>query len=895
MANVSFKRGPAANLAAAGFSAKDGVFYLTTDTHRLYVGQGDGNLVDLNRYIQYVNDASELAGVHTIGDFAFNADGNQLLVYNGSTWAQINPDTNDDTSVTAISTPIVTSDKTGVTVSFNLQQSTLKDNGDTVAKADIPVSFKITAADFATANEVAVGIKAETVDNGAKVSVKGAGSDGSAINIKGGANVAVSVSGSDISIAATDTTYTLTGKDNAITLSDGSTNIPISVASGSKITATVENDTLTIAHAGLAQANKVIGENISLDEDSKFSVITGIAAADGHVTSYTVQEVTVPDYEDTKYHYKIANGANSAEVKLQGSTAGTETNMEIIGGTDAVVTGDAAGNTVTVAHKAYAAVTPVKDAEVEKLVDAGTFTVVKSVTTNNGHVTGIQTKDVKLPAQNDYSPKTVAVNADNTGSITVDVTDSEGNRASGSADNVLYMNVNGNKVYNQGSIEFYTKEQIDSKINGIDAMRYKGTVGGSGATVSDLPSTGVAIGDTYMVAMGGNYDGHDCEVGDLLIATGVETNGVITSGLAWTYVPSGDDTDTQFALQLADNVITLRNSTAQEDAGTVEIKGADKINVSTSDGAIIIKHAGLNAPKASESAAAAPSFGGSFTVLDSLTAADGHVTAYTTKKVILPTPDDTAGSIKVAEGHTIAYHDGEGDTNVVLKNDDYITLADDTANDTITIGHKAYAVPLAATSAGETKKLEASGKFTVVTGVSRDKGGHLDGFTTQEFALPVDNNTTYTITSTDEATIKMTGSDSSAPEVAFFAGTATNVTGNSDGITIGHANVTNSKTAANAETLSNGGKFTVIKDVTVNAQGHTTAIKTVDITLPKLHDTQGAVAGSVNTVANGAEFVVKYSDDSSNESEAALAITSKSLTVTAGTNAVSIDLEWGSF
>lgn len=54
MANVSFKRGPAANLAAAGFSAQDGVFYLTTDTHRLYVGQ-DSELVDLNRYIKYVD------------------------------------------------------------------------------------------------------------------------------------------------------------------------------------------------------------------------------------------------------------------------------------------------------------------------------------------------------------------------------------------------------------------------------------------------------------------------------------------------------------------------------------------------------------------------------------------------------------------------------------------------------------------------------------------------------------------------------------------------------------------------------------------------------------------------------------------------------------------------
>lgn len=894
MANVSFKRGPAANLTAAEFSAKDGVFYLTTDTHRLYVGQGDGNLVDLNRYIQYVNNASELAGTHTVGDFAFNADGNQLLVYTGDKWSQINPDTHDDTSVTAITTPTVSSDKTGVTVSFKVQQTTVDENGDETNKADIPVSFKISSADFATANEVAVGVKAEEVVGGAKVSVKGAGSDGSAVNIKSGSNVAVSVAGSDITIAATDTTYELSGNDNAITLSDGSNEYPIAVTSGSKITATVNNDTLTIAHAGLAKANEVAGKGISLEEDAKFKVITGIEAADGHVTSYTVQEVTVPDYDNTTYTFAVANGTNSAEVQLNGTTAGDNTNMEIAGGTDVVVSGNADGNIVNIAHKTYAAVTPNKAANPESVADGGTFTVVNGITTNNGHITGIQTKDVKLTAQKDYSPKSVAVSADNTGNIVVDVTDAQGTTASGSADKALYMTVNGAKVYNQGSIDFYTKEQIDNKINGIDAMRYKGTVGGTGATVSNLPTSGVTIGDTYMVAAGGTYGAHECEVGDLLIATGTETNGVITSGLAWTYVPSGDDTDTQFELQLADNVITLRNLTATEDAGVVEIKGGDKINVSTADGAITIKHAGLNAPKASEAEAAKPVFGGSFTVLDSITAADGHVTAYTTKKVTLPTPDDTAGSIKVAEGHAITYQDGKGDSNVVLSNDEFITLADDTSNNTITVGHKAYAVPLAAT-VGTAKALNASDKFTVVTGVTRDKGGHLNGFTTQELTLPADNNTTYSIASTDKATIQLIGSDKTNPDVAFLAGTATNVTGNVNGITIGHANVTNSKTAATAESLANGGKFTVIKDVTVNAQGHTTAIKTVDITLPTLKDSQASIAGSVDTADNGAEFVVECDDGDGGKSSAVLAITSTSLNVSASTNAMKIELEWGSF
>jgi hypothetical protein len=58
MANVLFKRGLHANLPAAN-AATDGVFYLTTDTNRLYVGQGT-NLVELNKSITLVDNLSDL-------------------------------------------------------------------------------------------------------------------------------------------------------------------------------------------------------------------------------------------------------------------------------------------------------------------------------------------------------------------------------------------------------------------------------------------------------------------------------------------------------------------------------------------------------------------------------------------------------------------------------------------------------------------------------------------------------------------------------------------------------------------------------------------------------------------------------------------------------------------
>ena len=150
MANIAFKRGLAANLPS---SAADGVFYLTTDSHRLYVGQGT-SLVELNRYILEVNDTSALPTAPHEGDFVWVKSGNMLLVCTDPVnttsikrWTQINsPDTNDTIQVSSISTPTVSSSADGgITVSFNLNQTKTDINKNTTQLAAIPVSFTISA------------------------------------------------------------------------------------------------------------------------------------------------------------------------------------------------------------------------------------------------------------------------------------------------------------------------------------------------------------------------------------------------------------------------------------------------------------------------------------------------------------------------------------------------------------------------------------------------------------------------------------------------------------------------------------------------------------------------------------------------------------------------------
>lgn len=914
MANVSFKRGLSAALVAEGFSAQDGVFYLTTDTHRLYVGQQD-KLIDLNRYIRYVNSASELSNSgNAVGDFVFikGDDDNQLCVWDGKQWLQINPDTdtNDNTKVTGITTPTVASDKTGITVSFNLQQTTTDVNGSTTTEATIPVSFKINSEDFATANEVAVGIQAtaganETIDLG----VKGAGSDGSKVNIKAGDNATVALANGGITISAKDTTYTFAGADNKITMSssDG-TDSPITVASGAKITATVADNTLTIAHAGLAAPTKTIEEKGSLEEGGSITVVTGITSTDGHITGYSEKTYSVPDYADTKYAMAVSQSENSAKVDLvaQDGSGDIDTVM-VAPGTDMVVTADADAKSVQVAHKVYSnSITPTKG-EAKAPGFKGTITALTGATISNGHLTGLQTTDFTLPEDIDYSVAGVETTVDDAGGISVKVTDAQGTAKTGTAEKAIYFKVGGeeekNIVYNHGVLDVYTKSEIDNKINGIDAMRYKGTVGGDGAAVSALPGVGnVSVGDTYMVAAGGDYGGYaGCDIGDLLIATGVETDGVITSGLAWTYVPAGDDTDTQFALQASNNVITLQNTTLGQSAGDITIQAGGKISVNTAGNTIEIAHTALEAPEVKADTKAEPAFGNSFNVISAITADDGHITEYHTQEIKLPVPIDYSGDLTLEADHVIKFSDANGNEGqVVLGNDNYITLEDDLKAKTIKVGHKAYNVPLAATPEIE-KKLNAGDNFTAVIGVERDAGGHLSKFATQKFTLPADNDTTYSISATENETIKLIASNDTTSEVKFVGGKDVVVsehtntdTGLVDGLAFAHANVAHTTTnITGKETPAAGTDIKVVKSVSVNNQGHVSNISIGTITLPADNDTTYTMSTSAS--ASKGSFTTTLTDSHGTD-VSKLTYTSKSLTISNNSaNSVGIELEWGSF
>lgn len=79
----------------------------------------------------------------------------------------------------------------------------------------------------------------------------------------------------------------------------------------------------------------------------------------------------------------------------------------------------------------------------------------------------------------------------------------------------------------------YVDDAIAAGIKANDAMTFKGTLGGTGATVTALPST-AQKGDTYKVALAGTYNGVAAKIGDLFI-----NNAADDATASWVHVSSG--------------------------------------------------------------------------------------------------------------------------------------------------------------------------------------------------------------------------------------------------------------------------------------------------------------------------------------------------------------------
>lgn len=170
------------------------------------------------------------------------------------------------------------------------------------------------------------------------------------------------------------------------------------------------------------------------------------------------------------------------------------------------------------------------------------------------------------------------------------------------------------------------------------------------------------------------------------------------------------------------------------------------------------------------------------------------------------------------------------------------------ANDTLQIGHKAYAaVDSAATGMAAAQQPTAGGTFNVITGLTV-ANGHVTGYNTGTVKIPeaVDpytftiGNETSGSSSTPSTNISLTGSNGYFGQVLLEAdgkniSVAANGAGKIKYTHIGPDTTTSAAAGTSAETaatLAHGGSFTVLTGATIDGTGHIINVKTKQFTLP---------------------------------------------------------------
>ena len=353
MANVMFKRGTQAgfnNLTAY----QDGCFYLTTDSHRLYVGTGN-NKADLvsQSVITYPNWAaiqalSTESGLGVEGQFYYAKAENILCTYSGNKWVQINPDHNDDHDTYVKSVSVAknaTETEKGKQLVYDVKitqaQKDLKGNNEG-APSEVSGKLTISAADLGQiTTHTDVGMEAEKSNSKVYLKNNGVGANTAAkVELVGGGSVSVSADGSNkITISGVDTTYSLntttntTGAKAALQNQNGTTESSFAVeVDGNALivesNTAGKNGSIKLAHATTLTSNASYTPAYATTGESgnvTLSMPTVSVNEYGHVTAVGTKNVTLPRDKDTKVSAVSADNSGKITVKIKDESTTVET------------------------------------------------------------------------------------------------------------------------------------------------------------------------------------------------------------------------------------------------------------------------------------------------------------------------------------------------------------------------------------------------------------------------------------------------------------------------------------------------------------------------------------------------------------------------------------------
>lgn len=440
-----------------------GTFYLTSDTDRLYIGQASG-LKLLNKAVMTVASMAELntltsgwgtnSSVHK-DDIAYISGENVLAYFNGTSWAQINPDTVSNvlsltTGVTATTdgakvSTVLTQDEGGnKTADFTITG----ENGVKVVNGSSS-NVKITGDTYTLTPSVSGG-------NGVLTLSSALGQASSSATIAAGSNITITGSGSTITVAATDTVLTgnalsidSTGKlTSAVTDSKTtkSANVTLGYNVGGNfvgiggngtsngvdlpVYSKTEIDTLfknlngltycgtvgtsgqyemsnytinTVIHNGdmFLVSGSCTYESGKTANTGDLLIATGTENAEGILTSVTWTYVPSGDDTTTDTQYTWTVNASTKSAVVSGNPGGTKYQYKLVEG--AATTIDVTTNSTNDLYQATISHADVECAETDKDVDLSqssntlTVTAVSGLTVNDqGHVTAVETTDYNL-------------------------------------------------------------------------------------------------------------------------------------------------------------------------------------------------------------------------------------------------------------------------------------------------------------------------------------------------------------------------------------------------------------------------------------------------------------------------------------------------------------------
>lgn len=486
----------------------------------------------------------------------------------------------------------------------------------------------------------------------------------------------------------------------------------------------------------------------------------------GDNVAVTVDKNTVTITADDMRNTLTNTGSTIALKDADGGDAGSV----IVEGTGALNTDTATTGKIQITHNtsgatagSYGPTAGAIDAKTRKL------NVPKVTVDTYGHVTAISNSEMTLPVNSTYTMKEVDVGAE-AGSLKVSIQDQDLTPSTKQSGKILYhtLTVDGAKVtkYNQEDLgSFYSAAQVDKLIRELDSMTYKGTVGTGNSTVSALPTTKVKIGDTYKVATEGTYAGTSASVGDLFIAIGKDgakegLDGYLaTTDVAWTYINSGLDTDTQYKFDATTNKITIID-TVNNDHQDIDLKAATGAPLTitgtaatfdptskakTANASITIDHkeSGVTAKAYGPSEDADPAAGGTFTVPSFTVNKYGHVTIASNKTITLPSAITYLLTKDATNANKVVLKDNEdtakGSIEIKNKGTNITVTPKTTGNDTsFTIDHDTFTAK--EIGDGSTKNLGFENTFTAITNITTSNG-HVTGYNTKTYKLPKESQT----------------------------------------------------------------------------------------------------------------------------------------------------------